>query len=173
MSYAGDTPESTQLEEGYQLAWETTLRTVDEQRITLTEVRQRANGLLTAALGTGGVITSLVLTGNADDVTALGYAGIALIAMACLIVFGCTAFIWYSKKDWVFNLDAKRMVDDIDEGKTTADNIRKNQSKRMNTHIRNNRDKLNCLMRAFNVSLGIMLLEIAGMCMLIGDVANA
>ena len=173
MSSAGDAPELTQLDEGYQVAWETTLRTVDEQRFTLTEVRQRANGLLTASLGTGGVITSLVLAGNADDVTMLGYAGIALVALACLAVFGCTAFIWYSKRGWVFNLDAKGMVDDIEAGKTTADEIRKSQSKKMNRHINSNRRELDCLMRAFNISLGVMLLEIAGVCMLIGDVANA
>ena len=159
--------------ESYKLAFEIALRNIEVQSAAFSLVRQRASNLVVTALGAGGVIATIIFTSpKSGEVTKLGLAGLALAGVAGIAVLLATIFVWYPSKGWHFLFSSGQMVEDIDSGKK-APEIHRALARRFDGYVKQNNDKLKMRMGAFNVGLWAILLEVAGLAMLIGDVAVA
>lgn len=160
--------------DGYRLAFDIALRAIDEQRATLAEVRQRANNLLAIAFGAGGIIASIIFTSDAaKNITEHGLAGGPFWPhLEVPGWFGCTVFTWWSTGGWGFNANPVGMVVQVNQGLEEA-RIYHDQAVHIGKAVRDIRKKLKCRLRAFNTGLWFMLAEIAGLSILIRDVANA
>ena len=160
-------------EDAYKLAFEISLRNMESQSAAFSLVRQRASSLVVTALGAGGVIATIIFTSpKSGEVTKLGFAGLALAGLAGFAVLLSTIYIWYPTKRWHFTISIRQMVEDIDNGTESAE-IHRTLAKRLQGDAEENNDKLKKRMRAFNAGLWAVLLEVAALAMLIGDVANA
>lgn len=157
----------------YRLPYEEALRTIDLQMATLDELRQRANFLLAAGAGAGGITASIIFTfGETERIGCLGLIGITFAALGIIGVFAATAYIWRAVKKWTMTLDAMKMVNHIDRHKDLA-KLQRRSIKKMHKGIATNRTSLEQRMRAFNNGLWAVLAEFVGFALLIGDIAGS
>ena len=158
--------------DAYKLAFELSLRAIEGQTAAFSLVRERASSLVLTALGAGGIVTSIIFTSpKTGDVTKLGFAGLALAGLAGIAVLIFTIYIWNPTKRWRFIIYGK-FVDRIDEGAEAAE-IHRYLAGELEGEVEQNTKKLKKRMWAFNAGLWATLLEMVGLAMLIGDVANA
>ncbi|MXW59364.1 MAG: hypothetical protein F4124_12825 [Acidimicrobiia bacterium] len=155
-------------EDAYRLAFEATLRTIDEQMRTLADLRTRVNVLVITSFGGAAVISSTIISSGAR-ITPLGFAGMALAALCGILVFICATSVW-KPRDWSVNMDAVKMVRSIEKG-TRASHIYKQHALKMEEPINKNRNSLKILHKVFGRAYRIMLAGLVGLALLIGDVA--
>lgn len=154
--------------DAYRLAYEASLRAVDEQMRTLADLRTRVNTLVVTSFGGGAVISSTIIASGAR-ITLVGFAGMALAAL-CVILIAFFATNLWKPRDWNVNMDAVKMVGSIEMG-ANASFIYKTHVQKMEERIKGNRKGLKHLNKVFRWAYRAMLAGLVGLALLIGDVA--
>ncbi len=158
-------------EDAYALAYETGLRTLDEQASALGEIRDRTGRLLTTATITGGFVAGLLLTSDQkpqDDpintlwwVTALaGFAAVVLSAM----------YVWKPVRIQTTQ-NSKVIVGSFIEGENpmTLPQVQRELAIWFGTHADTNRVPLKRTQLAFGIGQAALLVEMFGLIATIGD----
>lgn len=157
-------------EAAYRLAYEAVLRTLDEQRITLRDVRRRSANLLTVAFGAVAVISSLVLSAEKDP-GVVGYAGLTLAGASGIAVLVCAACVWRPVEGLGVNEDGAILAKWADEGVTVADICRR-QANSLEKRSKDIRKLIDARLKVFKWALWAIVPELIGLALLIGDMAH-
>ncbi|MDE0236599.1 MAG: hypothetical protein OXN95_05185 [bacterium] len=160
--------------DAYALAYETGLRTLDEQASALREIRDRAGRLLTTATLTGGFVAGLILTADPKPGTdpintswwALAIAGFAAVILS-------TMYVWRPVKIQVTQNSAT-IVSSFIEGSAqmTLPQVHRELALWFGDHSYWNRRPLERAQNAFRASQLALLIEMTGLILTIGDAIN-
>lgn len=158
-------------EQAYALAYETGLRTLDEQAGALGDIRDRTGRLLTTATITGGFVAGLLLTSDqrtkADPIDTLWWV-IALAGFAAVVL--CAMYVWKPVSIQTTQ-NSKVVVGSFIEGENpmTLPQVQRELAIWFGTHADTNRVPLNRAQRAFGVGQAALLVEMFGLIATIGD----
>ena len=164
----------TPADDAYALAYETGLRTLDEQASALGEIRDRAGRLLATATITGGFVAGLILTSNQQPGTdpidtlwwALAVAGFAAVVLSAM-------YVWRSVEIQVTQNSAT-VVGSFIEGpaKMTLPQVQRELALWFGEHSARNRIPLERSQKAFLAGQFALLIELTGLILTIGDAIN-
>lgn len=150
------------------------MKTVEDQATSLREIRDRTGALLSVALLTGGLIAGLATLGTGSpDLKGTGYMGAVLVGIAILIIAILTILVW-RPAEVSLSLDAAAIIGSYVEGPRAlreAD-LHRELALHLNDNSETNKEVLRATLRAFRLGLGTMLLEVAGVAMMLWDIAN-
>lgn len=155
--------------QAYALAYETGLRTLDEQAGALGEIRDRTGRLLTTATITGGFVAGLLLTSEtkADPIDTLWWV-IALAGFAAVVL--CAMYVWKPVRIQTTQ-NSKVVVGSFIEGENpmTLPQVQRELAIWFGTHADTNRVPLSRAQRAFGIGQAALLVEMFGLIATIGD----
>ena len=150
------------------------MKTVEEQAATLRETRDRTGALLSVALLTGGLVAGLATVGpGSPDLGGTGYFGGALVGTAILCIAVITTLVWQPAKISL-SLHAAAIIGSYVEGPQALPEaeLHRELALHLNDNSEANQEVLGATLRVFRLGLGMMLLEVAGVAMLLWDIAN-
>lgn len=159
---------------GYELAYRSGLQAVDEQASTLSETRDRAGSLLSAAAVAGGLAAGLAF--NVDRAPGIDRPG-AVGAVAAVVGFVgvvlATVMIW-RPTEGRFVHDAGVIIGSYIEGDPPLDlpELHRELALWLGQQAESNRQMLEVQLRTFRRGLTALLIEVLGIVMALGDVAN-
>ena len=159
---------------GYELAYTSGLQAVDEQASTLRETRDRSGSLMSAAAVAGGLAAGLAF--NADRATGIDRPGSlgAVLALAGFVgVVLATVMVW-RPTEGRFVHDAGVIIGSYVEGEPPLDlpELHRELALWLGQQTESNRQMLEVQLRTFRWGLTALLVEILGIVIAIGDVAN-
>lgn len=159
---------------GYELAYRSGLQAVDEQASTLRETRDRAGSLMSAAAVAGGLAAGLAF--NADRATSIdrpGTVGAVLAVVGFVGVVLGTVTIW-RPTEGRFVHDAGVIIGSYVEGDPplALPELHRELALWLGQQTESNRAMLEVQLRTFRWGLSALLVEILGIVMALGDVAN-
>lgn len=158
---------------GYALAYESGLRAVAEQSSILKEARDRAGALMSAAAVAGGLAAGLAFRGGRGSLSVLGVSGATLAVLGFIGVTATTVLIWRPTELRAVH-DAGVIIGAYVEGDPPASlpEIHRELALWLGQQTDANRGMLEGKLKVFTTGLVLLLLQIAGMALLIGDAAN-
>lgn len=159
---------------GYELAYRSGLQAVDEQASVLRETRDRAGSLMSAAAVAGGLAAGLAF--NADRAASIdrpGTFGAMLAVVGFVGVVLGTVMIW-RPTEGRFVHDAGVIIGSYVEGDPPLDlpELHRELALWFGQQTESNRAMLEVQLRRFQWGLSALLVEILGIVMALGDVAN-
>lgn len=158
---------------GYELAYKAGLQAVDGQASTLRETRDRAGSLMSAAAVAGGLAAGLATNAGTSEVDLLGGVGVVLAVGGFVAVVVATVVIW-RPTEGVFVHDAGVIVGSYVEGEPPLDlaELHRELALWLGQQAESNRELLEVRLRSFTWGVAALLVEIVGVVLALGDVAN-
>ncbi|HVE46973.1 MAG TPA: hypothetical protein VNA57_09550 [Acidimicrobiales bacterium] len=158
----------------YLLAYEAGLQAVEKQASTLAETRDRAGALLSAAAVAAGLAAGLAFSGDrivgVDAPGAIG-AGFAIAGFVVVVV--STVMIW-RPTEGRFVHDAGVIIGSYVEGNPPRQlpELHRELALWLGKQTESNREMLEVELKTFTVGLVGLLVQMAGMIVVLGDVAR-
>jgi hypothetical protein len=159
---------------GYKLAYDAGLQAVAEQASTLRETRDRAGSLMSAAAVAGGLAAVLAFSSDrVGGIDQVGFVGAVLAVAGFVGVVVTTAMIW-RPTEGRFVHDAGVIVGSYLEGEPPLDlaEVHRELALWLGRQTESNRRMLETQLRTFSWGLVLLLVEIVGAILALGDVAS-
>jgi hypothetical protein len=155
---------------GYALAFDEGKRAVAEQAATLKDTRDRVGTLISAAAVTAGLAVALG-GGDAKHAGAWSVVGAIIAGFGFVWITVASVAIWWPFAGG-FVLDPAIVVEDYVERNPTVSATHRALAMVLSGHITRNNDRLATRLRWFTVALVAFLLEIAGLLIVLIDLAR-